>query len=159
MIHAFALGGLLYVLWLLLSGYWTDPLLLSLGLGSAVLCVLTALRMGIVDREGVPIRQAARAFTYWPWLAWQVVLSNISVAKIILNPKLPISPTLAVVPYTQKTDLGQVIYANSITLTPGTISVDVAGDGILVHALEASGITDLEEGEMDRRVTAFEGER
>ncbi|MCF8481494.1 MAG: Na+/H+ antiporter subunit E [Rhodospirillum sp.] len=159
MIHAVALGGMLYVLWLLLSGYWTDGLLLSLGAVSTVLCVLTARRMGIVDREGVPIRQAIRAVTYWPWLAWQVILSNITVAKIILNPKLPISPTLAIVPYTQKTDLGQVIFANSITLTPGTISVDMALDGILVHALEGSGIDDLMEGEMDRRVTAFEGER
>jgi multicomponent Na+:H+ antiporter subunit E len=159
LIHKVALGVLLYVLWLLLSGYWTDGLLLSFGVVSTLICVVAAARMGIVDREGVPLRQAIRAITYWPWLAWQVVLSNISVAKIILNPKLPISPTLAIVPSSQKTDLGQVIYANSITLTPGTISVDVAGDGILVHALEAGGIADLEGGEMDRRVTAFEGER
>lgn len=152
-----ALGASLAALWLLLSGYWQDPVLLCLGLVSVLAVVGLARRLHLLDREGVPIHLLPRLFAYLPWLLWQIVLSNLRVARLILSPGLPISPTLAVVRTSQRSELGQVIYANSITLTPGTISVDVDGDGILVHALERDGVDGLEDGEMDRRVTALEG--
>jgi multicomponent Na+:H+ antiporter subunit E len=83
--------------------------------------------------------------------------SNIDVALRILNPRLPISPTLIRTRASQKHALGKVIYANSITLTPGTVSVEVEDDLILVHALSRKSAGELQEGEMDRRVTAIEG--
>ncbi|MDP1718034.1 MAG: Na+/H+ antiporter subunit E, partial [Burkholderiales bacterium] len=86
-----------------------------------------------------------------------IVKSAWDVSKIILNPRLPISPTLIRVKTTQKTAVGVVTYANSITLTPGTISVDVKQGEILVHALTCEGAAGLQSGEMDRRVTRFEG--
>lgn len=159
MVFVGALAASLAVLWLLLSGYWTDPLLLGLGVLSVALCVFIAWRMRIVDAEGVPVFLVPRSLSYLPWLVWQIAQSNLRVARLILSRDLPISPTLAVLRTSQKTDLGQVIYANSITLTPGTISVDVEGDNILVHALERGGIDDLMTGEMDRRVTTFEGRK
>jgi multicomponent Na+:H+ antiporter subunit E len=113
--------------------------------------------MDVVDHEGHPIHLAPSALTYWPWLVWQIILSALNVSKIILNPALPISPTLTRVKATQKSAVGKVTYANSITLTPGTISVDVEGDEILVHAITGDNATDLEGGDMDRRVTKFEG--
>ena len=77
---------------------------------------------------------------------------------MILSPALPISPTMVTVRGTQKTAVGLVTYANSITLTPGTISVDVVDNDITVHALVEAGAEDLKGGGMDRRVTRFEGE-
>jgi multicomponent Na+:H+ antiporter subunit E len=97
------------------------------------------------------------AVTYWPWLASQIALSALNVSRIILTPRLPISPVLIRVKMSQKSDVGKVTYANSITLTPGTISVDLEDDEILVHALTQKGATELAAGTMDRRVSRFEG--
>jgi multicomponent Na+:H+ antiporter subunit E len=79
------------------------------------------------------------------------------VTKIVLHPSLPISPTMTVVTVGQRTSVGIATYANSITLTPGTISVQVASHDITVHALVREGADDVEAGGMDRRVTRFEG--
>jgi len=113
--------------------------------------------MSVVDEEGHPVHLVLRAITYWPWLLWEIAKSAINVTLIILNPRLPISPTVIKIKAGQKTGLGVSIFANSITLTPGTISVDVVGGEILVHALSKSGADDLEEGAMNRRVVKFEG--
>jgi multicomponent Na+:H+ antiporter subunit E len=156
MAHAISLGAVLFGLWLLLSGHYT-PLLLGFGVASCVLVVLISARMDVVDREGHPIHLGPRALTYWPWLLVEIVKANIDVAKRIVDPKLPISPTMLRVKASQKTEVGRVIYANSITLTPGTVSVDLEGDMIEVHSLTAEGAEALLEGEMDRRVTAMEG--
>jgi len=153
--HALSLFITLYALWLLLSGYWTDPLLLSLGLASVALTVFVAWRMEGLDHEGVPVNVTVHALVYWPWLLWQIVLANLAVAKVILAPRRA-TPRLEWVPASQRTDVGRAIYANSITLTPGTISVQIDRDRILVHALESSGIDDLIEGAMDRRVAWVE---
>ena len=81
------------------------------------------------------------------------------VASVILNPRLAIRPRLVRVKGSQKTELGQVIYANSITLTPGTITLDVRDGEFLVHALTEEAAAGVESGNMDRRVTALEGRR
>ncbi|WP_299444247.1 Na+/H+ antiporter subunit E [uncultured Rhodospira sp.] len=154
--HALSLFVGLFVLWLLLSGHWSDPLLLGLGVVSAALTVFVAWRMEGLDHEGVPVAVALRALAYWPWLLWQIVLSNLAVARCVIDPDR-IAPRMAWVPASQRTDLGKVMFANSITLTPGTISVQVDGGRILVHALEPGSIHDLHGGEMDRRTDWVEG--
>jgi len=156
-IHSLSLGAVLFVVWLLLSGHYT-PFIIPLGIASCALVVLVTLRMDLADREGHPIHLTWRALTYWPWLMIEIIKSNIDVAKLILSPNLPITATMLRVKASQTSDLGQVIYANSITLTPGTISVDVANGEILVHALSREGAKSLLEGEMDRRVTRMAGE-
>lgn len=156
-IHSFSLGAVLFAVWLLLSGHYT-PFIIALGIASSALVVLVTLRMDVADREGHPIHLTWRALTYWPWLMVEIVKANIDVAKLIMSPSMPITPTLLRVKVSQTSDLGQVIYANSITLTPGTISVDVANGEILVHALSRDGADALLEGEMDRRVTRMAGE-
>ena len=152
-----SLGGALLVIWLLLSGHY-DALLIGFGVLSCALVAAIAARMGLVDREGHPISLISRALRYWPWLVWEIVKANWDVARRALGYGLDISPTLLRVSASQKTDLGRVIYANSITLTPGTVSIDVDGGTILVHALSRDGAAALEEGEMDRRVTRMMGE-
>ncbi|MFQ5757816.1 MAG: Na+/H+ antiporter subunit E [Acidiferrobacterales bacterium] len=156
MVHAISLALVLFALWLLLSGHYV-PLLIGLGALSALLVVTIALRMDVVDREGHPIHLSLKALLYWPWLAWEILKSNVDVACRILNPTLPISPTVIRVKASQKSELGKVIYANSITLTPGTVSIDIDGDRIEVHALTREAAQALRTGDMDRRVTRFEG--
>lgn len=156
MVHAAGLGLALFALWLLLSGYFL-PLLLGLGVASCVVIVWILHRMDAIDHESFPIRMQLRGLTYWPWLMKEIVKSNLTVAGIILNPRLPISPTVRPVRASQATDMGRVIYANSITLTPGTISVHMADEEILVHALTRDGAESFDDPDMDRRVTRLEG--
>lgn len=145
-------------LWLVLSGYFDIPLLLVFGALSCTLAVFVAWRVEKADPENQPLRPGfgLQIVFYWPWLVWQIVLANIDVAKRILDPQLPISPTLITLKPTQHSEMGQVIYANSITLTPGTITTAL-GDGVLeVHALTREAAESLLEGDMDRRVAALE---
>lgn len=146
----------LFCFWLLLSGYFT-PFLLAAGAGCAVAVAAFGRRMEVVDHEGHPIHLTWRALTYWPWLVKEIILSALAVSRIILDRRLPISPTLVRVKPSQKTTVGVVTYANSITLTPGTISMEVSSEEILVHALTREGAESLAHGDMDRRVSKFEG--
>lgn len=151
-----SLGVVLFCFWLLLSGHYT-AMLMAIGAVSAAAVAALAWRMGIADAEGHPIQLLGRAFVYWPWLIVEIVKSALRVARIIVDPRLNISPTMVRVRASQKSALGVNIYANSITLTPGTISVEVSGHDITVHAIEQAGADSLEEGDMDRHVTVFEG--
>lgn len=144
-------------MWLLLSGHY-EPLLLGFGVVSCVVVVAISLRMDVVDREGHPVHLGRGALTYIPWLLIEIAKSNIDVARRILDPRLPISPTRLKVKASQTSELGQVVYANSITLTPGTVSMVVQDGYIDVHALTADGARSLAAGDMDRRVTAMMGE-
>ncbi|MEK9685158.1 MAG: Na+/H+ antiporter subunit E [Rhodospirillaceae bacterium] len=157
LIHSLCIGALLFGAWLLLSGHYT-PFIISLGILSCAAVVWITIRMDIVDHEGHPLHLTWRAIGYWGWLCVEIIKANIDVIKQVLSPQMSISPTMVRVRASQRSDLGQVIYANSITLTPGTISVDVANDEILVHALSESGAKDLIGGEMDRRVTRMAGD-
>ena len=154
--YAFSSAIILFVFWLLLSGNFT-AFLVTMGAISAGAITLLGRRAELIDHEGHPVNLTWRALGYWPWLIKEIVKSAWEVARIIVNPRLPISPTLVRVRTSQKTAVGVVTYANSITLTPGTISVDVRPGEILVHALTREGAEGLEAGEMDRRVTRFEG--
>ncbi len=151
-----SLGIALFAFWLALSGHYTY-LLLGIGAACSVFCVYMASRMGAVDREAHPVHLLGPALTYIPWLIWEITKSAWSVARIIVNPKLPISPTMTVVAASQRTSVGVVAYANSITLTPGTITTGVKGNLLTVHALVNDGALDLEAGGMDARVKQFEG--
>ena len=157
LVHALYLGGVLFAVWLLLSGHYT-PFIMFLGLASCAAVIAITRRMEVIDQEGHPVHLTWRALLYWPWLIVEIVKANIDVAKRILIPSIGISPTMIRIKTSQTSDLGKVVYANSITLTPGTISVEIANDEILVHALSKSGAEDLLTGEMDRRVTRMVGE-
>lgn len=156
MAYTISLSLVLYAFWLVLSGYFT-PFLLTLGAACAVGVALFAYRMQVLDHEGHPIHLGPRALTYWPWLMKEIAKSAWDVSRIILSPRLPISPTLIRARASQKTVVGQVTYANSITLTPGTITVGVEGDQFVVHALTREGAEGVLSGDMDRRVSQFEG--
>lgn len=148
----------LFAFWLLLSGMYT-AFLTAAGAVCAAAAIWLGHRMEVIDREGHPIHMSLRiALTYWPWLLKEIVKSAWAVSRAILSPRLAIQPTLVRFRASQRTDLGLVIHANSITLTPGTICVATDGPDFLVHALLKSTAEPVHTGgEMDRRVAALEG--
>lgn len=152
------LFGVLFGYWLALSGHY-DTWFVASGAVLTAAVVLFAWKKGIADAEGFPIGLVGRGLIYWPWLLWQIVLSALRVTRLILDPRLPISPTLVRVDALQKTTVGLVTYANSITLTPGTISVEASARGncLWVHALERSSADGFADDEMNRKVAWFEG--
>ena len=145
----------LLLVWLLLSGHYT-PTLIIYGVLSCAGIVALGAHLHILDREALPTHLGLPPFLYLPWLFKEILLSNLAVAKVILDPKLPIHPRLLRIAVSQKTDVGQVIYANSITLTPGTVTLDVRDNQFLVHALTTESAEGLLSGEMDRRVAYIE---
>lgn len=157
MLHTVSLGLASFGLWLLLSGHY-NTLLISLGVISSVIVVIISMRMDVVDHDGHPLHLGWKALGYLPWLIWKIILSNLDVCRTILHPRLPISPTIVHLKSSQKTELGKVIFVNSITLTPGTVSMQIENnERIEVHALNQAAALELEEGEMDRRVSRMEG--
>lgn len=153
--HAISLGLFLFAMWLMLSGHFT-PLLLVAGLLATVFIVAIALRVDLVDRETHHVLLKPTVLLYWLWLGREIIRSSIDVTRRILDPKLPISPTVIRVRAGQQTDLGRATYANSITLVPGTVSIDIDGDEISVHALTRAAAEELAAGDMDRRISALE---
>ena len=150
-LYGMVLFVILMAVWLLNSGHYT-PLLIGLGVGSCLFVVYLSWRMGIIDREGLPVRLVPRALLYGPWLFKEIFQANVDVAKRTLTPYEPdVSPRVFDTGVTQKSDLGRV-------LTPGTVSIGVRGAYITVHAIAEEVADGLLEGEMDRRVTWFEGE-
>lgn len=155
MMRAVSLAIALFAFWLLLSGHYT-PFLMSLGVISVMLCVWVALRMNVVDIEGHPVHLLPGAVTYMPWLVWEIAKSTFAVIKIVLRGPSAVSPNLINVKASQQSQVAINIYGNSITLTPGTITVDVDGNDFTVHALTQETADDLAEGAMDRRVARME---
>ena len=149
---------MLSAFWLLLSGYLDKANLLILGVLSVALVVYLSIRMKVHKHKSQPVYFPFISFiNYWFWLFKEILKSNIAVVKLIINPKAPIKPLLKIVHSDLNTEIGRVIYANSITLTPGTVAMNVSLDrGIIVHALHQDSIAELEEGEMHNHVKELE---
>lgn len=149
----------LSIFWLLLSGYWTNPLILALGAASVALATWIAMRIEkkyAFKDKGVSVLM--RQHTFWPWLFAEIVKSNIAVLKCIWMPKsYPISPIIRQLKMQPQSRISRTLYANSITLTPGTVSIEVREDEILVYALLEDAMKDLEGGDMGLRVRKLEG--
>jgi multicomponent Na+:H+ antiporter subunit E len=158
MLHAAILFVLFYAFWILMSGFFT-PFLLGAGAAAAAAVVWFARRMDVADREGHQVHLGWSALGYWPWLAKEILKSALDVSKVILDPRLPASPTVVRFKPRQKTVVGLVTHANSITLTPGTLSVDVGEDQFVVHGLTRESAQAAVDSDMDQRVERFEGGR
>ena len=155
-----ALALTLFAFWLLLSGHYT-AWLVGAGAVTAFVVALIGRRFGYGDEEGFPIDRLVAGFGYWPWLVKEIAVASVAVTRIIMNPRLPISPRLIRAPSGPRSTVGIATYANSITLTPGTITVEIdrrRGE-FVVHALTDAGASDLMAGEMNNRVERFEGKR
>jgi multicomponent Na+:H+ antiporter subunit E len=155
MTQRISLFALLFGFWLLLSGYFT-PFLVAAGLGSAAAVVWLAHRMRLVGAESLPVRFGARLLPYWLWMLKEILKSGWQVARIVLDPRLPISPTMIRFRPSQHSAVGRVVHANSITLTPGTITVEADTEEFVVHGLTRESAEGCIDSEMDRRIAALE---
>lgn len=145
---------LLAAAWLLWSGFFM-PLLLGLGAFSCLLVVYLSNRMHLFDEDVYALRLSLRLFRFWAWLAGEIVRSSLEVARVVLSPRLPISPTLVEVEATSTHPVDLAILGNSIILTPGTLTLNIEGQRLTVHALTRQGAEQLLAGEMDRHVSAL----
>ena len=149
---AFGFAVLLFILWVLLSGHFT-PLLLGLGVASVALTVFLATRMNVIDHESYPVHISSKKPAFIFYLLREIIAANIDVIKrIVFQGGKNISPQLIEIPVPQQTDLGKVIYANSITLTPGTVSISLEKDKVLVHTLSKEGAEELLAGDMAKQI-------
>ena len=153
--HKISLSIILILFWLLNSGHY-NYLILTLGAASIAIVVLIAHRMDVVDHESQTIRLSLEYPRFGFWLIKEIVVANLTVVKHIWLGNKTITPTVKVIKASQTTDVGKVIYANSITLTPGTVTLGLVNDEIMVHALIQENIVALESGDMDSRVSRLE---
>ena len=149
--HAVSLTLTLFSLWVLLSGHF-DALLITLGVASSLVTVFLALRMEVLDHESHPLHLSRQLPRFWVFLSREVILANLDVVRRILTPGKSYSPQLRQFPLPQQTELGQVIYANAITLTPGTVTVQLNTDSIRIHALSREAAEDLQTGRMAQAI-------
>ncbi|HDH05667.1 MAG TPA: hypothetical protein ENH01_08140 [Nitrospirae bacterium] len=149
---------IMFVFWMLLSGEFSFILILS-GIISSLLVSYWShdLLIGNADIKPEAAR-VVRFIKYLPWLLWQIVLSNIDLVYLTLHPELPIDPRMISFKNEYKTDMGKVTLANSITLTPGTVTIEVNNEEFIVHAISEESAKSLISGEMQARVMKIEGE-
>jgi len=148
------LAVLLAVAWLLWSGL-LQPLLLGLGLFSCALVVYLSHRMHLFDTDFFSLRFSLRLFRFWAWLASEIVRSSLEVARVVLNPRLPISPTVIEFETRCSHPVDRAILGNSIILTPGTLTLNIDGQRLTVHALTQAGAEGVQAGTMDRHVSGL----
>ena len=152
---SYSFVALLILFWIFLSGH-LEPLLLGLGVASVALTVFLARRMNIIDHESYPLHiLSPKSPGFLVYLFREIVKANIDVVTRILSWKreAPISPQLIEIPLSQKTNLGAVIYANSITLTPGTVTINISKDSLTVHALSKEAASELATGAMSEEIS------
>ena len=145
---------LLIAAWLLWSGFF-KPLLLGLGVLSCLLTLYVVRRMGYFDNETYAFHYDLRLLGFWAWLGKEVIKSSIEVARVVLSPKMNIEPEVVDIDVSELDPVDQALLGNSITLTPGTLTLDVYEGRMRVHALTREGAAALESGEMQIRVAAL----
>ncbi len=150
------LALLLAAAWLLWSGLY-KPLLLGLGVVSCVLTLWVVRRMGYFDADVFAFRYNFRLMGFWGWLGAEIVRSSIAVARHVLSPALKVEPRSVRLDVSHLEPVDQALLGNSITLTPGTLTLDVDQGQLLVHALDVDGAQGLVDGEMQRRVEDLRG--
>lgn len=153
-----SLALLLALLWLGISGVY-KPLLFLLGGASVLFVVWMSRRMDVVGVEHNPVLYSWRLPLYWAWLFWEIVKSNVAVARAALSPARHVRPSVVRIPVRLDSAIAKVTYANSITLTPGTVTLHLEKDWIEAHALLESTARDLESGEMERKIAWLENAR
>ena len=156
---AIALATALAAVWYGWSGHLESLIVVSAAVSIAITVIVCA-RMEIVDRDGNLLRLLPRMLAYTPMLLGRIIRSNIEVASIVLSPRMPLTPRLRRVYTTQESPLAQTVYANSVTLTPGSLTVRVEDDAIVVHTLTEENARAFDRGTMNRFVTRlFDGKR
>lgn len=157
-LQVLVLAAVLVITWLGLSGFF-KPLLLGLGAVSVAITLMFAHRTGFFDHAFGITRMAARLPGYWLWLLLEIVKSAIQVSRIVLSPKLPMNHRMVKLVLDDTEPMPGVILGNSITLSPGTITIDIDGREVLVHCISEEGAQDMESGELLRRIEKLRGKK
>lgn len=149
---------LLFAFWLILNGQWTGEIAVI----GVVLCGLLYLFlckfMGYSPRnEWACMRRLPKAIGYFFYLIGEICKSAWATIRLIWSAKEIVQPEVTSFHSKLRTDPGKVILANSITMTPGTITVDVRDDLFLVHCLDETFAEGLEDSEMEKRIANLEG--
>jgi len=149
---AYALGLLiaLAAFWFTLSGE-ISPFFLALSAVAVLATLWLSARLKVIDREASPYHRAPQLLIYVAWLIGEIVKSNVAVVSRVLGPKHAIDPAMVEVDTTARSNLGKALFANSITLTPGTVTVDVDGQRLKVHALVRENASEASFSSMDRK--------
>lgn len=153
--YAISLAIVLALLWLAVSGVY-KPLMFALGAGSVVFVVWLSRRMDVVGVEHNPILYSWRLPAYWGWLLKEIVQSNFDVARAVLSPATRLDPQVVRLPMDLASPVGKVTYANSITLTPGTVTLLLEDESIEVHALTRNSADGLRSRVMERKIAWLE---
>ena len=151
------LAAILFAFWLILSGRFDVG---HIAAGLFCTCLITLLTTSWLRQPAVSLGGRLSVdgiswvsfFLYLPWLGAQVVLANLHVARVVLSPNLPVNPSLVKTPVNESNIYARLVLANSITLTPGTVSLDLTEKEIVVHALTSTTAASVQAGEMYRRV-------
>lgn len=146
----------LSIFWLFLSGFFT-PLLLTFGAVSVALVVYLLIRMNKLD--GMP-QKLSLSFSFMGYLIWligQIFVSSLKVVRLVWGDSKNVKPVIKKVSINNVKKSRRVLYANSITLTPGTLSVDIDEKHVTVHALDKASIESLESGEMAEIISKATG--
>lgn len=142
---------LLFGMWFLLSGK-TAAFSLLAGAASVFYVIVMHSRLPDMERPGAGVVRVMRVIPYIGWLFVQMLIAAVQVAVVIIHPRKRLDPVIVEFQCAQPSMLQSVILANSITLTPGTITVDLEGDRFLVHALTRQNARDLLKSDMAARV-------
>ncbi|MEX0915281.1 MAG: Na+/H+ antiporter subunit E [Wenzhouxiangellaceae bacterium] len=153
--YLISLAVVLSLLWLGISGVY-KPLLFMLGAASVAFVVWMSRRMDVVGVEHNPVLYSWRLPVYWLWLLWEITKSNIEVARAALAPRGRVHPTIVKVALNLGSAVGKVTYANSVTLTPGTVTLLLEDDYLEAHALLESSAASLRSGAMERKIAWLE---
>lgn len=156
--YMIALAVTLTLLWLGLSGVY-KPLLFMLGAASVLFVVWMSRRMDVVGVEHNPVLYSWRLPLYWLWLSWEIIKSNVEVARTVLSPRRNLRPGIVTVPVRLDSPVAKVTYANSVTLTPGTVTLLLETDELEAHALTAASAAGLKSGNMERKIAWLERKR
>jgi multicomponent Na+:H+ antiporter subunit E len=155
--HTLGLAVVLCAFWLALSGHYA-PMMLAFAAACIGLVLFLARRMDIVDGEAQILGLGRRAPLYLAWLGWQILRSAWDVTRRVWTGRPAVCPVMARIDATGMSEVVKVTYANSITLTPGTLAVSVGDTDIEVHALDDGLVRDLREGAMAARARRIEGD-
>lgn len=124
----------LAVMWFALSGE-TSPMFLALAATSVLITAWLCVRLRVIGRDASPYHRVIQLLFYFGWLAVEIVKANIAVIIRVLGPRHALNPDVVRIRTGVQSDLGRALFANSITLTPGTVTLDTEGDMLVVHTL------------------------
>lgn len=150
-----SLTVILAALWLAISGVY-KPVIVLLGVASVVLVVWLAVRMRVVGDEHNPVFFAWRLPLFWLWTLREIIQANFHVARLTLKPER-ISPRIVTMPVRLNSSLGKVVYGNTCTLTPGTVTLFLDREKLVAHALDRQSAESLQCGRLARKVSWLEG--